>query len=138
MNSFIARGIIKFKNSKIKRFVYGYYIKLKNKHYILPNDLDLSVFDIRNNLIEIIKKPDKWTGHYDIEGKRVWERDKGILPFENDKLVKIELDKDHFCWINCREKMDSNFLHRVGTNEKGQLCIKVIGNIHNIKEYKDE
>jgi hypothetical protein len=87
MSKFIARGI-----TKDNKFVYGYYAKINEKHYILDVD---SNYDYErgwgdafvDGLTEIIKEPDRQIGLLDIN--------KNII-YENDELRRIE---DVSCYI---------------------------------------
>jgi len=91
-NKFICRGISKETNE----FVYGYYIKLFDKHYIIDESKLLEEYKTSYDMlclyhlgIEIIQKPDKW--FCNINNQDIYESD--ILKSDGE-IIEIFYDND--------------------------------------------
>jgi hypothetical protein len=142
MNKFQARGIIKFKNSKIKRFVYGYYAKIQGKHFIIPSDVEIEcdynnwqnvIFD---GIVEITKEPDKF--FREIKGKKIWENDiERYEQFVEGKSISFMTATIFWCEEELAWLVKDELGHCYGVRDY-DFDIEIIGNTHNVKECEDD
>lgn len=140
-NKFQARGIIKFKDSKIKRFCYGYYVKIQGKHYILPDDCEFENIENSNQngivgFVEIIKEPDKF--FREIKGKKIWENDiERYEHFADGKSMGFMTATIFWCEEELAWLVKDELGHCYGVRDY-DFDIEIIGNTHNIKEEDDK
>jgi hypothetical protein len=142
-NKHICRGIIKFEDSKIKRFCYGYYVKIQGKHYILPDDCEFENLEYKPNdeqgivgFVEITKEPDKF--FREIKGKKIWENDiERYEQFVEGKSIGFMTATIFWCEEELAWLVKDELGHCYGVRDY-DFDIEIIGNTHNVKECEDD
>jgi hypothetical protein len=141
-NLFICRGISKDTNE----FVYGYYVKIENKHYLIDKDTLMQNNDYMINYIshlffkEITQEPDRWVGLHCINGNMIFEND--ILGFYSQSRIgslmgkKLEYRKNLIFWNKQELSWDigkDGFFSKPDF-ETDEKKFEVLGNKHFNKE----
>lgn len=150
MNKFIARGI-----TKEGKFVYGYYAKIKEKHFIITSEA-LIIDDypaiyihtlkdsfgelgiLTSHLVEIIKEPDKCLNFKDKNGKMLYENTQIRLTGKNLEtttgFILYEENSMAYHIYSEKENKDEFFILSLEQIIRHRWVIETIGNTHNIKE----
>jgi len=137
INRFICRGISK----ETGEFVYGYYVFLRNRHFIISQ----TVATIRNAVtgvstlssetyereiidrpIEIIQEPDRFSNRYSKDGKPIFKGDR--IEDETGNIFICDTFLDRIYFISEKDYISPLKDISVYSN------FKIISNTHNIKE----
>ena len=103
--------LFKGKSIEENKWVYGYYMKEKNQYFIISQE-DIFLTEVYKDSIG------QWTGRYDKNGVKIFERDVIKTPYSTD-LLTVKYSEQETRYIVCEPKITDYFLPMMmlGNNE---------------------